>query len=379
MVQTPAFNFTAFSEDGNLFDDDGTIFVQSSAASPLAGFTVIQEYDPLILDYRKDYAPFWDMIPESNKKYARSPTIQKIKRDKRPHVGFADRMTLANTVHNRKEDLALNLQDPGQPVRALTGSIDFSSHFARSMARQQNFPYGDEIAENTDSLMKAGFSFLEASLFRAVNTPESPHAFNGLQAQQTQEGHVWRVNKMADVPENIVDTVNDIATRVATDRYTFRRVSHLLFTGAAYTALQKEVRENSIKVNEIEITPGVIVPAILAAGRLLPIVITPFLDDVPNENGNNTNDIVRIYPIDINSVEWHGVIPEGGSDTFEPQIFDLSASMYASQIPLTQKRMMIQYGTPYLLNEGLWRIDIQVPRGRAWSYDQQAQELLRPA
>jgi hypothetical protein len=35
----------------------------------------------------------------------------------------------------------------------------------------------------------------------------------------------------------------------------------------------------------------------------------------------------------------------------------------------------LQYGSPYLLNEGLWRIDIVVPRGKAWSLSQEAGKL----
>jgi hypothetical protein len=359
------------------YDDTQSVIMQA-AASPLGGFTVVQDYDPVILDYRRMRTRFWQMIPPGNKKPARSPTVQKMKRDKRAKIGFVNRMDLSGTQHNRKEDLALNLQDPGQPVRAMTASLDFS-HFGRSMARQQGYPYGDEIAENTDDMLKEAYRFLEMSLFNSVNTPESPHAFNGLQAQQTEGGHVWRVDTMAETPDSIVDTVNEICMRAATDRNNLRTVSHLLFTGAAYTMLQKEVKANSIKVNEVEIVPGVVVPAIQTGDGLKPIVTTPYLDDVANEGNRGTNDLVRIYPIDMDCVEWHGVVPDGGTDTFEPQIFDMTAGMYASSQPLTLKRMLLQYGTPYLLNEGLWRIDIVVPRGKAWSLSQEAEDVLQQA
>jgi hypothetical protein len=361
------FQFRSFDETQN---------VLQASASPLGGFTVIQDYDRVVLDYRREKTRFWRMIPDDNKKPARSPTVQKIKRDKRAKIGFANRMDLSGTQHNRKEDLALNLQDPGQPVRALTASLDFS-HFARSMARQQGFPYGDEIAENTDSMLKEAYRFLEMSLFSAVNTPESPHAFNGLQAQQTAGGHVLRVDTMAETPDSIVDTVNEICMRSATDRNNLRTISHLLFTGAAYTMLQKECKANTININEVEVIPGLIVPAIQTGDGLKPIVITPYLDDVADEEGRGTNDLVRIYPIDMDCVEWHGVYPDGGTETLEPQIFDMTAGMYASTQPLTLKRMLLQYGTPYLLNDGLWKIDIVVPRGKAWSLSQEAEEVLQ--
>lgn len=38
----------------------------------------------------------------------------------------------------------------------------------------------------------------------------------------------------------------------------------------------------------------------------------------------------------------------------------------------------LQYGTPYLNNEGLWRIDVKVPPGRAWSLAQEIDLQLEP-
>jgi hypothetical protein len=361
------FRFRDFNETQNFF-------MQASAAAPLGGFTVQQEYDDVILDYRRKNTRLWQLIPEKNKKIARSPTIQKIKRDKRAKVGFANRMDLSATVANRKEDLALNLNDPGQPLRALTASLDFS-HFARSMAKAQGFPYENEMDENTDSMLTECYRYLEMCLFNAANTPESPHAFNGLQAQQTESGHIYRVDTLADVPESIVDTINEVCTRIAMDRNILRNVTHLVMTGAAYLALSKEVRANSLKMNLTEIVPGVRVPSIITADKEVPIISTPYLDDIPNENGQNQNDLVRIYPIDIDAIEWHGLPPDGGTNTLEPQIFDMSASMYSMSTPLVQSRFLLLYGTPYLLNEGLWRIDVSVPRGKAFSYAREANDL----
>jgi hypothetical protein len=38
----------------------------------------------------------------------------------------------------------------------------------------------------------------------------------------------------------------------------------------------------------------------------------------------------------------------------------------------------VQDGTPYLNNEGLWRIDVNVPRGRAWSLAQEIDIQIEP-
>jgi hypothetical protein len=287
-------------------------------------------------------------------------------------------MDLSATVHNRKEDLNLNLNDPGQPIRALTSSVSFP-HFPRSVAKAQGMPYGDEIAENTDSMLKEGYRFLEMALFNSRNTPETPHAFNGLQAQQTEEGHVFTVDTIGDTPESIVDTINEVCTRIATDRNVRRKVTHLMVTGAAYTAISREVRANSIKVNMVEIIPGVRVPAIITGAGEVPIFMTPYLDDVADPAGDDSHDVVRIFPLDLECVEWWGLIPDGGTETIEPQIFDMSASMYSATTPLVMQRMMLLYGTPYLNNEGLWRIDVRVPRGRAWSLAQEMDIQLEPS
>src|SRR5919199_3690025 len=98
--------------------------LQASAAN-LGGFTINQNYDPEIEDYRRKETVFWELIPAANKKPAAAPTVKKIVRDKRPQVGYANRGDLSGAVENRKQDLALNLDDPGQDVKALSAKYRY--------------------------------------------------------------------------------------------------------------------------------------------------------------------------------------------------------------------------------------------------------------
>jgi len=334
--------------------------LQSSAAN-LGGFTINQNYDPEIEDYRRKETIFWELIPPANKRRAAAPTIKKIVRDKRPQVGYVNRGDLSGAVQNRKQDLPLNLDDPGQDVKALSAryKYDFFSH---SMHSQQNRPYGDEIATDTDDMITETWRFLEMELFSG-DADENPLAFNGLEKQMTLPEHIWEINTTGTQPQKIWKTINEIVMRAATDRNVLRRITHLFMTGAAFVALQGELGDSQIRFgDEKEIIPGFTVPSIMTGIGELPIIRSPYLQDLADQQGN---DILRIYLMDMNAIEWHYVQPYGGKDSPDPQLFDIT--MYLANEPLVTERMMVMFGTLYLKNNGVWRVDVRAPLGSAWN------------
>lgn len=335
-------------------------------ARDLGGFVINQNYDPEIEDYRRMNTVFWQMIPAGNKKTANSPLVRKLAKTSRVRVGFANRDDLSTATENSK--LPKDFDDPGQEVKAIAATLDFS-HFSRSMSAVQGRPYGDEIAEDTDELIKETYRYLDIQLFQA-NEAINPAEFNGLQAQMpANPEHVFEVDLTLDPPEVIWKKINEICLRVATNRERLRRVTHIFCTGAAYKRLQDEVAD--VKQNMMEIIPGYNVPAIMTGDGQKPIIFSPYLDDVSDVEGTGSSatsyDYLRMWLLDINCFEWRGVPPDGGNGTFEPQIFDVT--QYQNGNYLVLKRLLLMYGTPYLKNQGLWRIDLKTPLGSAWAYD----------
>lgn len=339
--------------------------ILEAAAANLGGFTINQDYDPEIEDYRLMETKFWRMIPQGNKKLAAAPTVKKIVKDKRARVGFVNRTDLSSSVSTNKTDLQRNLSDPGQEVKAISGLLDFP-HFARSMNEQQNRPYGDEVGEDTDDMLKEAFRYLEMSLFRG-DASVNPLEFNGLQAQIVEPNHIYTVDLTATEPERIWQRVNEIVMRATTDRNIMRKITHIFTTGSAYVELQKQVESTSTRFMEKEVIPGVRVPSLMTGDGEKPIISTPYLDNLSNVSGPSSapHDVLRMWLLDINAVEWHGVLPYGGTRSLDPQIFDVT--QYLSGQYLVSKRLMLMYGTPYLRNSSLYRIDIKAPLGSAWN------------
>lgn len=335
-------------------------------AQNLGGFVINQNYDPEIEDYRRMIPKFWNMIPSSNKKVANSPLVRKLAKTNRTRVGFVDRDDLSAAEANSK--VSKDFNDPGQEVKALAATIDFS-HFSRSMSAAQNRPYGDEVAEDTDELIQETYRFLDIQLFQA-DAAQNPNEFNGLPAQMPNNpSHIFEVDLTDSAsPEIIHKKVNEIVMRVATNRDTLRQVSHIFCTGAAYVRLQDEVAD--VKQNVMEIIPGYNVPAIMTGDGQKPIISSPYLDDVAdvqNTGDSGTSyDYLRMWLLDMSKLEWRGVPPEGGDGGLEPQIFDVT--QYQNGNYLVLKRLLLMYGTPYLKNQALWRLDIKVPFGQAWNY-----------
>lgn len=338
-------------------------FVTQASATNLSGFTVNQDYDPEIETYIRRETVFWQLI--KNKRPANSPIVKKIREGALPNVGYVDKADLtpvkAPPLQNNPVALQNDLGDPGQEVKAVAGSVYFN-HFGRSMAAQQNNPYDDTVAEDTDDLLTSMSRFLEMQLFKGDATAE-PLSFNGLD-KLMDPANVITCDVTGSDPDNLVDVINRAVTRATTDRTIMRRLTHIMSTGSGSLQFQREVGQAVFYQNTTEVVPGFKVPGIMTSNGQLPIVSTPYIDDL---DGGAGNDTIRVYVLDINSLEWRGVPPFGGSDSLEPQIFDIT--QYFNGVPLVEHRMALIYGTMYAKDRGrgIFRIDCRVEPGTVWN------------
>jgi len=138
------------------------------------------------------------------------------------------------------------------------------------------------------------------------------------------------------------------------------RPTQIFCSGAGARLLTKEVKQLQLFQNVKEISPGVHVPTILTGFGYVEIVPSPYLADKPGDDGN---DIISFFLVDINNLEWHGVYPYGGIKSLEPQIFDLSHVV--NGLPTLNERMIVIYGTLKALNggQGIYRLDVKAPSG----------------
>ena len=340
-------------------------FLMQAAATQVGRYTVQQDFDPEIEDILRKETVLWRLITQ--KKPANAPIVKKLSKQNRPTVGFVDKNNLTAVFSNPSQLPSLSLADPGQEVKALGGSIEFQ-HFGRSMADQQNRPYGDEVAEETNDLLINCARFLEMSLFTG-NATSSQLQFNGID-QQTLAEHIFSIDTATATPAKVVDKLNEICVRASTDRNRMRRITHIICTGAGNLLIRDEVGQNLLYHNLQEVVAGINVPGIVTANGIIPIITTPYLNDLKGATtgtDDQRKDTCRFYLIDIDCLEWRGVYPFGGQKTFEPQIFDISNTI--NGLPLVEKRMVLMYGTLYAKNggEGIYRLDVKVPANTVWN------------
>lgn len=348
------------------FDTTET-FLTQAAATNLGGFTLNQDFAPEVEDILRDETVLWQML--LNKKAAPAPTVKKIRKNARPTVGFTNRSNLAGARANSHAATANDLSDPGQEVKAIAGTIEFE-HFARSMADQQGRPYGDEVADETAELLVNCGRFLEMSLFAGDAEAGDGLEFNGIDRLLPPQGHIVTADITTDNPDSIVSKLNEICLRASTDRNKLRKITHIFCTGSGALKLRDEVGQAVLYQNLREVVAGHEVPGIVTANGIIPIITTPYLNDI---DGGANHDICRYYPLDLSTLEWNGVYPFGGDKTFEPQIFDITNTI--NGLPLVEKRMVLIYGCLYAKNrgEGIYRLDVSVPAGSVWNT---AEEVL---
>jgi len=338
-------------------------FLIQGEATNVGGFTVNQDFDPEVEMYLRKNTILWQLI--QNKLPANAPTVKKIQEGALPNVGFINRGSLAAAkvapLQNTQTATQNDLSDPGQEVKAIAGTIQFN-HFGRSMSEQQGMPYINTVAEETRDLLVAMAREIEMNLFKGDATV-NPLSFNGLD-KLMHSGNIVTCDVTDADPDNLTEVINRTITRATTDRDIMRRITHIFCTGAGSLQVQKEVGQALFYQNQSEITPGFKVPGIMTSNGMIPIVNTPYINDL---DGGAGSDIMRIYLVDLDSIEWRGVYPHGGKETLEPQIFDIT--QFVNGDPLVEQRMALIYGTPYAKSRGrgIWRVDCAVEPGTVWN------------
>lgn len=331
-----------------------------AAATNMGEFTVRQDFMEEIGDYLLRNAPTWMRIP---KEPAEADLVKEIRQTALPVVGFTNKQDLSTTPDQTALPNRNNLSDPGQAVKAIAGSIEFS-HYARSLHQQQGSPYQNQVSKDTSDLLDAITQKLEYALFLGseANDPLEP---NGI-VEQMAAGNIFTGDLTATTPDTVSAKLIEAITRISASRTQNRRVTDIFTTGAGWNLLQREIEDKRLFIQEEEVLPGIQVPAILTQWGRVPISMTPYLNDT--SGGVGVADTISYWLVNMDHLVWKGVVPFGGEETFDPQIFEITS--YANGTPLTEKRMGLIYGTLYAKNRGesIWRLDITVPEGTAWSY-----------
>lgn len=333
-----------------------TTYLQAQSVA-ISGLTVRQDFQPMIDDYRNKEDTLWSIM---NKLPARNAKIQTIRKTGMPSVGFVERTTLASPPSGSPS--ANELNDPGQDVKAIVGILDFG-HFAASLNSVQGAEAWETQAQITEDLILSVFRTLGNSLISG-NATSAPLEFNGINASvPTDALHTRTLDITGANPPKITQELSKMIAIAFGNRTYRHRISHIVCSAAGYLALAKEATALGLYYNQANIVPGIGVPAIGGLGLQgnPEVVVSSYVLDTLGVDPNP--DTLTYYLIDKDSFPWYGLYPMGGSNTFDPQIFDVTNIV--NGLPLLQKRMVLLYGTPYARNrgQGLYKLTVSAPRG----------------
>jgi len=342
---TPKLGFT---------DDISPGFHQIQAiATALDGFTVRDDFGPSVLMFMRKNTVFWPLL---RKEKADGDLIRKIYEGPEPETGFFSKTAL-NPIETSSDFPAHDLADPGEYVKA-GGGLFHISHYSRSVYQQQGRPYGDTLSEKTKNLIVSTCKTLEEALFIG-NATTDPLSFNGM-INQMDQSHAYAASVVAG--DSVIRKLRALVRLAVSDKVIMRRITHIFTNALGLELIENETDNRLEHVNLDKITPGLRVPGIItqgdSQGKPTPIIISPYID--------SGADYVDYYLIDIDSMSWKGVIPEGGVEAFEPQIFEVSKFTGAATPYLVEKRMCLFYGTLYANKSGgssIYRLRVTVPAG----------------
>jgi hypothetical protein len=347
MIYTPSkFNTS------NLDIEPGFHQVQAIATA-LDGFTVREDFMAAIRNYIRKKMVFWPLL---RKERADGDLIREILEGPEPQTGFFAK-TAIDPIETPSDFPAHDLTDPGEYVKAGGGLIHIS-HYSRSLYQQQQRPYGDIIATKTKNLIVSCLKTLEEALFLGDATAD-PLSFNGM-VHQTDPTHLFT----ADITtgDSVVRKIRALVRLAVSDKVVMRNITHIFTNALGLELIENEMDNRLEYVNVDQITPGLRVPGIITQGdtqgRPTPIFTSPYIDSGAT--------FVDYYLVDMDSMSWKGVIPEGGTDTFDPQIFEVSKFTGNATPYLVEKRMCLFYGTLYATKAGgssIYRLRVTVPAG----------------
>jgi hypothetical protein len=344
----PVIQNPAIGDQGNF------VPVQAMFDTALDGFMVRNDYLPIVRNIMRTEMLLW---PQLVKEAAEGDQVQGMSEGQEPYSGFVDKIDL-NPPENPTDIIPFVFNGVPQGIKAIGGVIKFG-HYARSLYDQQGKPYGDIAARRTQKLLQNVLRNLERALFIG-NATRNPLEFNGIEAQMHPDNrfHASVING-----DSVVQKLRSIIRLAVNDPYIIRRISYIWCSGLALELIEEEVQQKLEYHNLDEIRPGLRVPAIVTQAGLLPIIPTPFLQDIRNPDGP---DQVVFYLMEKDALVWKGVYPQGGQRTLEPQIFEVGSYTQNAAPYLLEKRMALCYGTLFAENNGLglYRLTVDIPKGR---------------
>lgn len=358
---------TSFATNRDLVIETGGFHseVQASALN-LDGFTVRDDFMPVIGDYIRKNLVLWPLIP---KEAAEADLIREILEGPEPNAGFFDKLAMNPPENATNSPTPNDLGDLGQQVKAVGGVINIG-HYARSLWQQQGRPFGtnpDQLTAKTERLLSSTAKVLERGIITGNSTSNSLQ-FNGLQ-QQIAAGQTYTAN--ITTGDSVIKKIRGVARLALSNENILQGITHIITSPLGLQLIEDETDIKLDYVNLSEINPGLSVPGIITQGvnqgGSTPIITSPYLLDT---DGGVAADTVDYWMVDINQLVWKGVRPVGGPsagrDSFNPQVFEMS-----STVPpyLVEKRVCIVYGTLYAKNRGrgIWRLRVTVPSGTVGS------------
>ena len=116
----------------------------------LDGFTVRNDFTDIVQRFiaKREKLVFWPLL---RKRWATSDPVRDPKEGDLPAAEFVAKATL-NPTPNAVTAGQMDLSDPGQAIKALSGILQFGN-FAHSLYAQQGMPFGDLVAERTDKMI----------------------------------------------------------------------------------------------------------------------------------------------------------------------------------------------------------------------------------
>ena len=329
-------------------------------ATNYGGFTIRNDFTSDIYDAIYRESPFWATL---NKKAAAADIVRQINKTALPTSGFSSKTALGTASPQAAATSRNILTDPGQEIKCVTGLLNWADYY-RALSQQQGQEFGDQVAIDTDDLLTSMAKTLERCLY-AGNATTNPLEFNGIAAQMASDAvrqHLFLHDLTVATAESLSIVLPRTCAKIVGSRDIERSVNEIHTTAAGYSLLQEEWARAHLNLSEVEYIPGVKVPGVLGAdGKIIPIVVSRYLDDDASPaDGDNIN----YWLLDKSSIEWHGVVPVGGSG-FNPQIFDLVNLNHK-----TEQRMGLCYGTLFARGrgQGISCLRVKAANGKAWSY-----------
>jgi hypothetical protein len=228
------------------------------------------------------------------------------------------------------------------------------------------------VAKDTQDILVSACQLLEETMYRGSEA-DNPLSFNGLISQIPANTATYQNSVVHDLTEPDAERLSTFIpkfiAKISGRRNPAVRVTHCKTSAAGAIWIQTEWSEARINLSEVENVLGGRTLGIYGANGIIPIDSTPFIFDRSPAGANY--DEVDYWFIDDEQWIWQGVYPYMGAQTFEPQLMDVS-SMGPNGQPLTDKRLLIMYGTPYAKNRGaaIHRLTVRLPRGSAWNIQQ---------